>query len=75
MKRSEMIKQMAESWLGLFPRGLVEEAYYKEEMIEEVEGRMGKLLAFMEHKGMKPPVEEVDPVIYTTKYVWEPENK
>lgn len=56
MKRSEMVKQMAEYWLGLLPGESPEEI--GAELFAEVETHMGQLLKFMEHKGMKPPEDK-----------------
>ena len=69
MKRSDMTRQMMEYWLGLFPN----EDYYGEEFQDSVEKRMGELLGFLEYKGMKPPVTEICPVLFTEKQTWEKE--
>lgn len=66
MKRSDMIQQMSEVWLGLFPGEDVREYGVD---VEDLRHKMSNLLSFLEHRGMKPPVEEVCPVIFTTKYV------
>ena len=73
MKRSDMTKQMAGYWLGLFPKEYLELHQMDEEIFNEVEEKMGALLAFLEHTGMKPPVEDVCPVLFTSKFVWDKE--
>lgn len=74
MKRSTMVTQMTEYWLGLFPSGAAVQSDLEEGLKEEVEDRMGRLLAFLEYHGMKPPMEKVDPVIWKTTLVWEDED-
>jgi len=70
MKKSKMVQEMTEFWLALFP----DEKMYDPLLFEEVKERMGVLLTFLERKGMKPPVEDVCPVLFQTKHVWEQEN-
>lgn len=67
MKKSKMVQEMTEHWLG-------KNVHYKEEFIAEVTRDMKSLLNLLEEKGMRPPVETVDPVLFQTKHVWEPEN-
>lgn len=74
MKRSEMVRAMAQEWIGLFPDEQTEEYLFEEEFIEELEGKMDKLLSFLEHKGMKPPVLQIDPVLYNVTHVWSNED-
>jgi hypothetical protein len=69
-----MVQEMTEFWLGLFPDEDPGNMGFDEEMFEEVGYRMDKLLKFIEKKGMKPPVEDVCPVLFQTKHVWEQEN-
>lgn len=73
MKRSKMIREMAEYWLGLFPGENVDNAIYEQTLVNEAEEKMSNLLSFLEHKGMKPPIQDVCPVLFQTKYVWEQE--
>lgn len=73
MKRSQMVEGMAEYWLGLFPGRPFDEDNLGE-IFHDVKENMDRLLSFMEHKGMKPPVEDVCPVLFNSKFVWEKEN-
>ena len=62
MKRSEMVLKLAQ--------------YLKEYTSiceDRVEKHADELLALAEHFGMKPPVEEHCPVLFTPKHVWEKE--
>lgn len=61
---------MTNYWLGLFP----DETQQYDDIKDEVKENMSRLLSFLEYHGMKPPVDEVCPVIFTTKHVWENEN-
>lgn len=74
MKRSEMIQLMAEHHLGLFPKEDPIHMGADPELFEEIKKNMDRLLYFLEYKGMKPPVADICPVLFTTKYVWEPEQ-
>lgn len=67
MKRSEMVNEMARTWLGLFPN----EAYGDTELLNEVIYKMSKLLAAIEYRGMKPPVKKRCPVLLTDEFTWE----
>ena len=73
MKRSDMVKEMTRHWLALFP-GEKAELLYGSEIVKSIEDNMSSLLWFLEHKGMQPPVEEVCPVLFTNKRVWEKED-
>jgi hypothetical protein len=74
MKKSEMARQMAEYWVGLFPGENPENMGVDEELVEDIAGKMESLLGFLEHRGMKPPVEKVCPVLFTSTQVWEDED-
>lgn len=73
MKRSEMVKLMTDTWLGIMPwdapGSMTDPETYK-----HVSEGMSSLLSNMEYRGMKPPVEDTCPVLFTTKYVWEKED-
>ena len=62
MKRSEMLNRITYALKHL---------NYKEMDIEHV---ANTVLTVVEVGGMKPPVEEICPVLFTTKNVWEKEN-
>ena len=71
MKRSDMVIKMTDYWLGLFRNEAIE---FEDELIPEVKENMSGLLALLEYHGMKPPVEDVCPIIWTTSHKWENEN-
>jgi hypothetical protein len=72
MKRSDMINRMADHWFGLLHINKLE---VEEELYNDAKIKMDALLHMMENHGMKPPVEDVCPVIFKTTHVWEKEEK
>jgi hypothetical protein len=74
MKRSDMVIKMTEHWLGLFPNQSPEDMEMDWHLFDEVSGKMSSLLEILEYLGMKPPKEEVCPVLFTSKNVWERED-
>lgn len=60
MKKSRMISEIANVIHDTFLLGEIDMAK--------------AVLAKIEELGMKPPVEQMDPVLYTTKLVWEKEE-
>ena len=75
MKRSDMIVAMTEHWLETLSGEEYHGRTAKEVdgIFEEVSAKMSSLLNMLESRGMKPPVLSVDPVLYTTKHVWDRE--
>lgn len=63
MKRSKMIKIIAEE-----VRGITEIAFLSSLDIAE------RILETVENAGMKPPLKERCPVLLTDKHVWEKED-
>lgn len=57
MKRSEMIEEMKDFWLGIYIKA--DNQFVDKEDQEYVQERMSKLLKYMEDSGMLPP-----PVVY-----------
>lgn len=74
MKKSEMIAKMTDFWLELSPKSEYVNPEVNDEIVAKVEDSMGKFLSFLEYQGMKPPVEKVCPVLFTTEFVWEDED-
>lgn len=78
MKRSKMVRNMTEYWLGLLPNENPANMGYEEGLFQDVEEKMGSLLNFLEHSGMTPPFHSE--TFYKTwrdngnGHVWEPEN-
>lgn len=74
MKKSQMIHEMAEHWFGINPdeeRNLTVD----DELFDAVRDKMVGLLNFLESRGMKPPIEDVCPVLFHTKgHRWEEED-
>ncbi len=57
MKRSEMVRRMAEFWVGLIPGQNPQNVNLDPDDFEEIKDRMGDLLYMLEYKGMLPPLE------------------
>jgi hypothetical protein len=55
MKESEMVKAMAEHWLGLLREESPGNMNISEDIFEEIQMKMRGLLYSMEYKGMQPP--------------------
>lgn len=55
MKRSRIIKNMTEYWLGLLPDENPANMGVDDLLFDEVTLKMGQLLSFLEHSGMMPP--------------------
>lgn len=43
--------------------------------IEKIQSFSNRILTALENAGMKPPKEKLDPILLTTKHLWEEENK
>lgn len=60
MKRTEMLEHIA---------SVIRDTY----LLPDTQ-QASAILSKIEELGMKPPVEEVCPVLFQTKYTWEKEN-